>query len=324
MRLHVRSSKRLLLTALMAAAGVAYVLGPGFAARLRGATDVFLVPVGDLGMRITTGVAGRLEGPKVRDLTPAEIRQILDENERLQASLSALEQRHADLRAQSRRLSQLYDQFDGFECELIAARVVAADSLGYGKGRLVDQGRRSGVAVGDVVTTRQLLTDRTKALPEGLVAITSSALVGRVLSSGAFTARLQLLTDRGYILHAHLLRQIHEAPPRQIMVSDGGAAQLQPLSPENNLPIDVLARGDGDGGLVIRDVRADHNILPGDWLVTRHTDPELPVQIRVGEVVSADTQDENPHFVTVHVRPWADLATLQEVYLLIPRGRAGG
>jgi cell shape-determining protein MreC len=168
------------------------------------------------------------------------------------------------------------------------------------------------------VTTRQLITNRAKWMPPRLAVVSHSALVGRILEAGAFTARLQLLTDRGYQVHGRIRRIISPNRTRMITVTAGDMPRTAPLTPANNEPIDVIARGDGARRLVVEDVKEYHNVQPGDLLVTATHEENLPTEIHVGKVVEVTRDRKDPHRVRVFVQPHADLESAREVFILSP------
>jgi len=311
----------MILLILLLGSGVFYLLGPTAAARVRSLTNVVLVPFGDGGMEITTAVRsawGGVELPGGGRLTPGRVQRLIEENITLRGQVETLESRYEQLRAERREVDELYDRWPGFDCAVIPARVVAAGSLPYGASRLLNVGTSKGVGPGSPVTTRGILTDRAKAIPLGLAAVSRSAMVGRIVSSGPFCARLRLVTDRDYTIHAQIVRIIDPDRPREVMVTVDGETVLRPLTEAINDPIDVQARGDGADGMRIEEFSADHKVRAGDWLMTRREDPLFPVRIRIGMVTEVRADASKPHFVTARVRPHADLDTLRRVYVVVP------
>jgi len=303
---------------LLAAAAVLALLGPGFSAHLRSLTSYVLAPLGDTGMYLATSIESRVGRLGRRAVSPAEVRRLLAANEELKARLNAVEGELARLIRRRRTMRALYGAIPYAQWELIPALVVGRDSLSYGQTRLLNVGRSDGAALGAGVTTRRLLTDRSKRLPQNVATISATALVGRVMDAGRFTARLQTVTDPAFEVPAKIRRVIDPSNPRKITVTVGGAG-LQVLTPANNVRIPVLARGDGRGGLIVRDVNAYHNIRPGDLLVTAGDDAFLPVQVRIGKVVEViDDPRRRGLFVSLRVAPSANLSTLREVYIVVP------
>jgi len=321
MRLLTHFPKQAVVAILLVASAALYLLGPGVAGRLRGLAEVVLVPLGDPGMGVTAAFNSRWGGVRINGgevVSPERIRNLIRQNQVLRSQLEALDAKYRALEQQRRELDELYDRWSGFECALIPARVVADEPLPFGSSRILNKGARSGVHPGAAVTTRRLLTDRSKALPPGLAVVTSTALVGRIVTSGAFTSRVQLVTDRGFRMHARVRRIVDEAHPRKVMRKD--RTSLVTLTEQLAAAelIDVELRGDGAGGLIAEDVDEGHKIRPGDWLVTVREDPLLQIQIRIGTIRDVQLEPSNPHFVTLRGEPFMDLDALRSVYIVVP------
>lgn len=332
MKVRARLTKRRLLLVLIGGAGVMALLGPDAAGPLRRTVHYALAPLGDAGMYLTTGFRSHFGATAGENLSPAELRHLTETNRMLRGRLVELERKLAEYWRQEKQKRRLYGQLRDFPCELIPARVVAADSLPYAQTRILNAGRTHGARPGAMVTTRELLTDRSKAIPPGraaivdttlpmrLAAITSAALVGELTKeTGAFTARLRLLTNPDFEIPAVIHRVIDVRRPRKITVLTAGAAASQTLGPANNAPIPVMARGDGRSEMVVH-AAAVHNIKIGDWLMTSYTSGFLPAGIRVGEVVGVTDDSKHPGFVNLRIRPHADPASLREVYIVEPLG----
>ncbi len=320
MKVHLKLTRRWLLVGLLLAAAVMALLGPGFASTVRGTLATVLAPFGDGGMYLATALQGRLDRLHQRGISPEEAHRLQQTNQELQGRLQALEGELVLLRKQKEMLGRLYSAMPYQQWEFIPARVVGHDAMPYGQTRVVNAGSSQNAAPGQVLTTRRLLTDRSKALQEGLAAITGEALVGQVMEAGRFTARIRLVTDEGFSIRAKVLRMVDPDRPRTVTLTGENAEEV-PLTKEmahQHLP-EVFARGNGQGMLIVREVNAYHNILSGDWLVTCGDDELLPVQIAIGQV--ADLRDDSNRpglFVELHVKPSADLKNLREVYIVAP------
>ncbi len=266
-----------------------------------------------------------------RSITQAEARRLARENRALQAQLIELSRAYQQYLRQDAVKQYLYGRMRDFPCELIAARVVGAESLPYGRTRALNVGAAAGATPGARVTTRRLLTDRAKSihagyagvawekdLPRRRAAVASTVLAGMIDASGAFTARLMLVTDREFAIAADLFRVIDPDNPRQVTVTREGVAALEPLTPANRDLIPVWARGDGRGGMIVEEVSRNDNVLPGDWLLTRRDDAFLPAGLPIAEVIEVLDDPEHAGFVTLRLRPLADLASLREVYVVVP------
>ena len=307
-------SKQRTAALLIVAALIMSLMGRGFASRLRNAVQPFLSPFGGAGMYLTAALR---RNAGARGLSSQEARQLREEVQRL-ISIANYWQRESE---SSRRhldnvlkLRASYDPVIGVDYEIIPATVVAEDSLPYGQTRAVNAGKKDGVRTGSAV----VLTDRSKALPPELPVVATAELVGRLVDAGAFAARVQLVTDRDFKVSARIRRLVDPNRPREITVTTDGSAARELLTEQNSVPLDVQAVGDGADGMIVSHVPAIDNVLPGDLLVTAG-DGTLPVEIRIGRVAEVSPDPQHPHHVTVRVRPDAELSSLREVYILLPR-----
>ncbi len=316
-----KPSKRSVLVVLVGLAILTYVLGPRTAGSLRGIVQPILAPLGDGGMYLATAMKMAFAPAGI---SPEQARQLKRENALL-SGLAAYWKDQAHLHR--RRVAGLitfqksYGPLADLQCELIPARVVAEDSLPYGQTRSLNVGQKDkAVARAPVISAEPLLlTDRSKALPTRLAVVTGSALVGRLSQAGAFTSRMTLITDRAFGTRARILRIIDPRNPRKIVITTGGQAAEENLSVENNFLIEVEARGDGAGGLVISDVSEYHNIRPDDMLLTAE-DRYLPVPVRIGRIYKVQKNPRHPLREIIWVRPDATLESLRDVYIVVPLG----
>lgn len=322
MRFRTTWSKRRTLLLALAISILAIVMGRSAAAPLRNAADFLLAPVGDAPMYAATALKSLGGEEPVGRSTRADLERLRSENAYLR-QLAGHWQRQEEI--QKRRAEELanfqalYRPAADLACELIPARVVGSAGLPYHRARMLRTPLPRSGYEGSPVTARTLLTDRAKALPPRLAVVTGSALVGRIAEAGAYTARLQLLTDRGYKMTGRVRRIIDPANPRMVTVMEGTAAVV-PLTPENNKEISVNAHGDGAGAMVVEHVKAYQNVLPGDLLVTSGDEAALPTEINVGVVTEVRLESKDPHCVTLLVSPHAKLESLREVFIVVPLG----
>jgi len=320
MRLLAKFTKRRVLAALLCLSIIASLLGSPLARRVRVASQWLLVPYGDAGMYVTNAVRTSVGRPKV--ITEADVRRLESDREMLEGYVAQLQAEVADLKRQLPEIKRIFGQIPRteFPYELIPARVVARDSMPYGSTGVVSFRSAYEVPAGARVTTRRLQTDLPKALPENLSALTGSALVGRVTQTWAFGASLQLVSDKAFRVHGRVHRIIRDRQnPRMIKVIEQGKARSEPLKDGrdgNNDPVPVFAEGDGQG-LIAREISENYGILPGDKLVTIK-DEYLPDRIVIGDVSEVIKDAEHPGFVTLRIRPAADLERLRFVYIVLP------
>ncbi|HOD80532.1 MAG: rod shape-determining protein MreC [Planctomycetes bacterium ADurb.Bin126] len=336
MKFPAKWSRQKTLVILIALSVLSSLLGNGLADRLREAVHPFFAPFGDAGMYLATAFRDHIRSFSGPSLTPVEAQRLIETNRELEGRLLAIEDALADRLQREREMRQIASQLFGpvqdLPCELIPGRVVANDSLPYGRRVMVNVGRAWGAEPGVSATTVRVLTDRSKALPENLATISQSALVGRVVETGAFTARLQLVSDQGYRVAGRIRRLIQPGRRRKvtIVVRDGGGGGEYDLTPalERQFPVLVQARGDGADGLVVENVSALHGVCAGDYLVSSGDDPFLPAEVRIGEVVEVKADPKHQNFQTLYVKPHADLSSLREVYIVVPKAglprRTGG
>lgn len=208
---------------------------------------------------------------------------------------------------------------------VIWAKVAADSPLPYGDSRVL---RTADGKAGAYVAMVDLLTNLERALPERLVVADSRlahvppgtsdlVMVGQLVSSGAATAQMRLITDSQFQMQA----KIHRDPnrPREIE-TDTRKTMLTSSSPG----VTVQLRGDGKGGLFAAEVRKGENIMAGDWVVSSRTSALVPEGLRIGWVVGIKPNPKNPILVSVIIRPMADLAAMREVFILLPRDDGGG
>lgn len=316
-------SRQSILVILMLMSVVAIIIGPSAGMAVR-KPAMFILPFAEWGTRLTIWGKSHVNNVAAETIPQDEARQLKARNEALESKVQALSSQLAGHLEQLRKVQQLrslsFGPVEDIPCELIPARVVADDSMVYGETLVVkaDRPTRSGLAV----TTRQLVTDRSKAigpnklaviaLPPDLEALSSAVLAGRLLESGGHMARLELVTNKHFKIRARIGRRIapdHPDPTRR------------ELSDANIYLINVEACGDGKDSLLVSNVKASDHILIGDWLVTCSDDPLLPAQIHVGYVVDVTADPRLGGFVNLRIKPSADLDTLREVFVVAPRGK---
>lgn len=326
MKLLRNVTKPRVLVALMLAAVVLSLLRGLAADPLRRIAGYALAPVGDAGMYLSTSLKSQLRQIGGGGLTPEQADELRERIAALERQLISVESRNVRLHhflETSRIISDMYAPTTSVLADrLIPARVVAGDALPYGQTRLGNAGRLAGVEPGSWVTTRLVLTDRAKALQKDLAAITPQALVGRTTEeTGAFTARIRLVTDRAFGMGATIKRKVDG---RTIITDQDGSAVEARLTEDNNARIPVWVEGDGAGGMVVSEVTAYHNVQPGDWLMTTGDDHMLPIAIPIGRVEKVEPNPDDPQVVTLRVRASAELTALRDVYIIAPPpGRMG-
>ncbi|MFP4354589.1 MAG: rod shape-determining protein MreC [Phycisphaerae bacterium] len=301
------------LAALLVLAAATAFVGRPAASMLRNSVQWAFAVGGDAGMYLTTFVKSKAGGGQ--RVTPAQYRQVQKEADHYRLLYQKSLQSIQDLKRQFQQMRSLFGvlQTESFRAELIEGRIIAADSLPYGRFRSINIGTNRGAQVGSHVTSQVVLTPNAKALPDNLAVVHRQRLIGRVVEAWAFGARIQLLTDRGFSLPVRIWRDLAHA--RKIL----DVQQAQVVDLDKNSPlIDVRMTGDGAMGIDIEDVPQGHNILPGDWVLTRQDRHFLPARVPVAQVTAVEKQVENPGFVRIKAKPLVDLESLRDVIIVLP------
>ncbi len=271
-------------------------------------------------MYLATGMESSKEKLTQRAISASEaarLRKIIAE---LQQVRLVLEGELVRRDKQQQALDKLYGPIPYGQWRLIPARVILDSSLPYSRTQMINAGHRRGVIPGAQVTTRRLMTDRSKALPHSLAVISSTALVGELTSTGAYTAEMRLVTDSKYRTRAKIYRVRDANRPRAITVTQGPGASERPLRPGDPL-IDVWVHGDGINGMIVPELSAYENVRVGDWLVSVGSDAMLPAQLYIGQVSEVVPDPKRRGlFVNLKIKPHTDLSALREVYVVLPVG----
>jgi len=325
MRLRARLTKQRLLAILICASVAMTALGPSVSGEVRTWFHWALAPLGDAGLYVTTTVKGHVgRGTRISEEDLLALRR---ERDALEGAVIELRRQRDALRRWYADISTIYRSIppEDFKCELIPARVVGRESLPYVASGMLNAGSVRGVEEGAMVTTRNVLTDRAKALaprPFSALATTSgtgrlatTCLVGRVEKTWAFGATLRLITDRGFEINALIYRIIDDEHPRMIRVLEPARAREERLTDANNAGVPAFARG--DGGRLVAQVPANHNVQPGDMLATKR-DEFLPGGVVIGAIEKVVPDADHPGFQIVYVEPRSDLETLRHVYVVVP------
>ncbi|NLF30119.1 MAG: hypothetical protein GX591_04430 [Planctomycetes bacterium] len=295
-----------------------------------------LAPISHSGIYVTDAI-GRNVGDLLHDDCDEQTaREILRSNGPLRDHLVAEMDRSTlrRLEACEQMIVSLQQQIDalgrtrealgaGFPCKLIGGQVIGGSAAAWDREALLRTSERP--SPGAAVTTRALLINRPTAIPEGIAALSESTLVGRIVSSGAWTAHLQLVTDPDFAARGLVLRLIYPNRTRLITVeqTDGGRTLLvqRPLQ-MGDAPIPVTLLGNRDG-LISAAVPAHHGIEPGDWVVTGGQDGWLPMSIRIGTVRAVQPVADNPKHVELLIDPATDLDGVRRVTIVQPLAREG-
>ncbi|MCL2701523.1 MAG: rod shape-determining protein MreC [Phycisphaerae bacterium] len=313
MRFPIQFTRRTLLIVLMILSAVACALPMGVSNYLRGRLDLILSPLADGGTVVTTTLRDRANTLRWRPGASDEAASMPTEDASQWHYLMVQQRAHYERRLHQLEQSQgFFDRYSDFPCELVPASVVASDALPYERGRTI----RGQAPAGAMVTTRELFVAHDTPLPPNLAVLATTGLVGQVVTSGEFTARLRLVTDRKFQLPAQIWRD--PAIERKIIVRVAGSEQSVLLTAANNTFIDVKIKGDGANGLIVDDVPFDHVVQPGDWFVTRGHSLEMPGHVRIAQVKKVTVHKSNNLMRVVYAEPLVDLSALRDVYIVKP------
>jgi len=315
----LRISHPWVLAGLMGLSLLTALSGQRLAGPLRRAARFIQIAPADAGMYVVSWLRGG-DRPSGTPRTAGGIRQL---EERLANAEYRAAYYHRLMVEQRRRAEELQNFQDLFEpaadlgCTLIPARVVADEGIGYGNGRALNVGHHGGAVRGDLVATRRVVTDRSKALLSKLAVLAGNVVVGRLGQTDAYTSQLILVTHRTFRTPAVITRD-----PSRHRIIPGPDADVV-LTEENNYDIPCEVVGDGRGRMTIDHVKADDVVLPGDVVWTEVFDTAEPVPVRLGTVADVTDDPANPSFSQLAVEPAADLSALRNVYIVCPLGRGG-
>lgn len=158
-----------------------------------------------------------------------------------------------------------------------------------------------------------LLRSSDELVHDGMAVLYRGGLCGRIENSGLGSARVRLLTDRGFCVTGNFVR----------FVSDGAGQ----LTVEKIHCDEALVEGLGNGRLAILNLtlpQVQSRVSAGDWVVLHDSDWEMEVQgERIGEVIANPTEQRNhPMFAEIKVAPMEGLSRLNEVMVLTRHGNA--
>jgi cell shape-determining protein MreC len=308
-----RKTRRWVLTGMLLAS-VLMALAGRRAMPLRALASYVLIPGSDAGLYMATWLRSRVGEDSQEGLSLEAQRLLLADRDVWQARAMQYE-------AELRRLSNFQANFGpvaNLQHQLIPARVLMTEPLPYGQTRLVNVGDQVGVLPGDQVTTRTLVTDRSKAIVSSgpLYAVSSEALVGRLGNTGRFWARLVLVTDTNFEATAYIGRV---PDGRMVRMERPGGVADEPLTRDNNVFVRCTARGNGSDAVLVDEVDVGDAVKVGDRLFVFINGVVQDAWIPIGEIVEVvDDPVYGAGFQQLRVRPAADLAALRRVYILCP------
>ena len=207
-----------------------------------------------------------------------ELRRASTENQQLREQVKQMQTELRDTReraAEAVRLEKLLGLTAKSEYKTVVASVIARDPSMWFNNVTIDKGRWSGVEV-------------------NMPVVTAGGVVGRIVSTGPYSAQVMLLTDE----------------------KSGAGAIVGQLGQSNAMG---SIKGLGENGLLeMRYVPGLEKVQVGDTVTTTGQDLIYPPGYNIGEVVQvrggSATQTQ-----TIHIRPGAGLDRLKEVAVLLYR-----
>jgi len=207
-----------------------------------------------------------------------ELRRASVENQQLREQVKQMQAELRDTReraAETGRLEKLLNLSTRSDYKTVVAHVIARDPSMWFNNVTIDKGRWSGVEV-------------------NMPVVTVGGVVGRVVSTGPYSAQVMLLTDE----------------------KSGAGAVVGQLGQSNALG---SIKGLGENGLLeMRYVPGLEKVQVGDTVTTTGQDLIYPPGYNVGEVVEVKGGSATQTQI-IHIRPGAGLDKLKEVAVLLYR-----
>lgn len=205
-----------------------------------------------------------------------ELRRASAENQQLREQVRQMQAELRDTReraAEAARLEKLLGLNAKSDYKTVVANVIARDPSMWFNNVTIDKGRWSGVEV-------------------NMPVVTAGGVVGRIISTGPYSAQVMLLTDE----------------------KSGAGAIVGQLGQSNALG---SIKGLGENGLLeMRYVPGLEKVQVGDAVTTTGQDLIYPPGYNVGEVVEVRGGSATQTHI-IHIRPGAGLDKLKEVAVLL-------
>ncbi len=239
-------------------------------------------------------------------ISPREWRMLIEETKRYQMENSNLRQELINQKQLVERLAGLRQSLRMERMSFVAASVMGSTGNAASRIYLLDHGTASQVrpglyAVGgsDWEKDGEQTSDKPDigVSDESVAGYYDHAVVGRIVSSGAQTSNLQLITD----------------PAFRVPVI------IEP-SPERgeNWQAEGMLIGQGMQPIIITMVSSNYPVQPNDPVFIRSAPDTLPIPVVTGKVQSAQRDEKNPVMLNITVRPMIELERLNEVVVVTP------
>ncbi len=301
-----------------------------------------LTPLSHAGTYLGLGIRRNVRDWAGGEMDEATARRLLAENEALRRRMGELGDEDLRKRLVNTELyaDELKRQLTGmkhwgrgelydFPCMIIPATVVGGDPTSFRQARLLRP--ESKTRPGQLVTTRELLTRRPTAIPAERAVLGGVSLVGQIESSGAWTAHVQLITDADFGMRVLIERRPTDGKVRKIWIDEPRTPGGKPQPVHRQLrrddpPVQAYLEGRGTDLLITKPLPETHGVAPGDCVVTMVAtggEARLPAGVHIGTVEKVLEVPNKPLYVRLEVRPGADMDTLSDVYVVMPRSMEG-
>jgi rod shape-determining protein MreC len=227
---------------------------------------------------------------------PGELGGLRDDN-RLEAEVARLrgqERTYADVLSENRRLRGALGMARRCGCRTVGATVVAGSGSNFQLSVTVDAGSRQGVA-------------------RDMAVVDADGLVGRVTQVTADYATVLLITDPASGVAATLAPAPEPPTGPSRARSSGDARATRARAPG-------IVKGSGEQLLSFQPVRAGTPVRRGDSVLTQaYQGGVFPAGLPIGVVERVDPAGAASLVPRVAVRPYAALATLDVVAVVVDR-----
>ena len=203
---------------------------------------------------------------------PRDVTQVRAENQALQEQVSLLQTEIIQLQQDLKEADILYSLL-GFargrpEETYIAAAVIGVDPSPFLQYILIDKGSDDGIAY-------------------NMPVVTEKGLVGRISAVTASAARVQLITDAGSLVNAHVVEADADGVVRGSVTAD---LTIEMVSPEAELQAGQIVQTSGLGG-------------------------NFPAEVVIGQILNVNKL-ENELFQSASIQPAEDFSNLQAVLVV--------
>ncbi len=213
----------------------------------------------------------------------------------------------ADLERELREVKQISKALSNYPLVLIPTRVISNYYVPPNTALGLDAGSKRGVGKGQLVLYRALGQGKAAGLRHGQQVVTGLGLVGVIDRVGDSASQMKLVTSSDCRLAARI---VHWDGRSGRWVARGGGA-------------DGTTEGAGDGVLVkLLHVDRAVEVRAGDYVVTASNETGLAENLIIGQVAQVATRSADLTH-TILVQPRAELAKLDEVYVLSIPGGSG-